>query len=140
MAKPKDIAELNWNGHTCDSVATVGTVTAADRAGVTRPDGAYKVGVLPAGALLLGVYTNTTKLFDQAATIGVGDGTDAAKWSAVASCKAIAVVKGTKGLDKVSDVAQDIVATIAFGGSIEGQVEVTFLYVDLNHRRGMFTE
>jgi len=140
MGKPEDISEQNWNGHTCDVVATVGTVTAADRKGVSRPDGAYKIGVLPAGALLLAVYTSTTKLFDKAATIGVGDGTTADKWTASATCKAVAVVKGTKGLDKISDVAQDIVATVALGGSVEGQVEVIFQYIDLEHRRGMFTE
>jgi len=135
----KDISELYWNGQTVDKVATVGTLRAADRAGLPLVDGAYKIGVLPAGAILTGVYTNTVTTFDKVATIGVGDGTTADKWSASASCKAIAVLKGTKGLDKTSDVAQDIVATIAFGGSVEGEVNVIFEYIDVAARREMFT-
>ena len=134
-----DISELYWNGQTVDVVATVGTLRATDRAEKPLANGAYKIGVLPAGAILTGVYTSTVVAFDKAATIGVGDGTAAEKWSASATCKAVAVVKGTKGLDKASDVAQDIVATIAFGNSTEGEVNVIFEYIDVASRREMFT-
>lgn len=139
MPKPVNLIDSNWNGKTCDVVVTVGTVTAVDRRDIPREDGAYKVGVLPAGALLLGVYINTVAEFDKAATIAVGDGTTEELWAASADCKPVAVTKGTKGLGKVSDVAQDIVATIAFNGSIEGETEVVFHYADLGHRREMFT-
>ena len=135
----KDISELYWNGQTVDVVATVGTLRATDRAGKALVDGAYKIGVLPAGAILTGMYTSTVVAFDKAATIGVGDATTADKWSASASCKAVAVVKGTKELDKASDVPQDIVATIAFGGSVDGEVNVIFQYIDVSARREMFT-
>ena len=138
MATVTDITEVNWNGKTCDNIATVGTITATDRKGVARADGRYKIGVLPAGAILTAVYISTTKAFDKASTIGVGDATTAGKW-AVVNCKPVAVVKGTLGLDVASTAAQDIVATIAFGGSVEGAVEVVFNYIDLGHRREMFT-
>ena len=137
-----DLTGQDFNGGTQDVVCTSGTLSASDRKGVARPNGAYKVCVLPAGAILLRTFIVTEVAFNGAtATVSVGDGTTAGKWvAALTSVKAAGIVTGSLAL-LAAPVAypQDIVVTTVLAGSVTGRIKVVFEYLDLAANRQIFT-
>lgn len=136
----KDITSQNFNGSTYDKVATIGTITATDRAGVSRVAGTSIVGAIPKGAVITATYLSVVEAFDGTTPkVSVGIEGTLTKYFPSTTVGAVAFTKGTLGLDKLTPVMTPLLMTTTASNSTVGKVEVIIEYIDTENRREMFT-
>ena len=135
-----DIRNQNFNASTYDKVATIGTITATDRAGVPNPIDAYLVGAIPKGAIITATYMRVEEAFDGTTPL-VSVGVDGAttKFFSAVDLSTVALTPGTTGLDGINLVSEDLLMTTSASDSTVGKASVIIEYIDTDNRREMFT-